>query len=136
MDKQLFDKGMKIRREVLGDAYVDKATANPNPFNDPLQELVATYCWGWTWGREEELSRRDRSLINLAMISVLGRKHELKVHTRGALNNGLSREEIREVLLQVGIYAGIPAAVDSFRIVNEALAEIDAENNNAENPDG
>ncbi len=127
MDKELFDKGMQIRREVLGDAYVDKATANPNPFNDPLQELVATYCWGWTWGREEELSRRDRSLINLAMIAVLGRKHELMVHTRGALNNGLSREEIREVLLQVGIYGGIPAAVDSFRIVNEALAEIDAE---------
>ena len=140
MDKELFDKGMKIRREVLGDAYVDKATANPNPFNDLLQELVATYCWGWTWGREEELSRRDRSLINLAMIAVLGRKHELMVHTRGALNNGLSREEIREVLLQVGIYGGIPAAVDSFRIVNEALAEIDAENdaenNNAENLDG
>ena len=127
MDKDLYDKGMKIRREVLGDAYVDRATANPNPFNAPLQEMVATYCWGWTWGREEELPRRDRSLINLAMIAVLGRENELKIHTRGALNNGLSREEIREVLLQVGVYAGIPAAVDSFRIVNEAFAEIDAE---------
>ena len=125
--RELYDKGMKIRREVLGDAYVDRATANPNAFNEPLQELVATYCWGWNWGREEQLPRRDRSLINLAMIAVLGRAHELKVHTRGALNNGLTREEIREVLLQVGIYAGIPAAVDSFRIVNEALAEIDAE---------
>ncbi|QZH76615.1 MAG: carboxymuconolactone decarboxylase family protein [Erythrobacter sp.] len=127
MDKELYDKGMKIRREVLGDAYVDRATANPNPFNEPLQEMVASHCWGWAWGREEELPRRDRSLINLAMIAVLGRSHELKIHTRGALNNGLSREEIREVLLQVGVYAGIPAAVDSFRIVNEAFAEIDAE---------
>jgi 4-carboxymuconolactone decarboxylase len=126
MDQELYDKGMTIRREVLGDAYVDRALAKSGPFNDPLQELVATYCWGWCWGREE-LPKRDRSLINLAMIAVLNRPHELKVHIRGALNNGLSREEIREVLLQVGIYGGIPAAVDSFRLANEAFAEIDAE---------
>lgn len=124
--ENLFDKGMAIRREVLGDAYVDRALAKSSAFNDPLQELVASYCWGWCWGREE-LPRRDRSLINLAMIAVLGRAHELKAHIRGALNNGLSREEIREVLLQVGIYGGIPAAVDSFRIANEAFAEIDSE---------
>ena len=127
MDQDLYDKGMKIRREVLGDAYVDRALAKSGPFNDPLQELVTTYCWGWCWGREG-LEKRDRSLINLAMIAVLNRPHELKVHVRGALNNGLSREEIREVLLQVGIYGGIPAAVDSFRLANEAFAEIDAEN--------
>ena len=126
MDQELYDKGMKIRREVLGDAYVDRALAKSGPFNDPLQELVTANCWGWVWGREE-LPRRDRSLINLAMIAVLNRPHELKVHVRGALNNGLSREEIREVLLQVGIYGGIPAAVDSFRLANEAFAEIDAE---------
>ena len=126
MDKDLYDKGMKIRREVLGDAYVDRALAKSNAFNDPLQELVATYCWGWNWGREG-LPRRDRSLINLAMIAILNRHNELKAHIRGALNNGLSREEIREVLLQVGIYGGIPAAVDSFRIANEAFAEIDNE---------
>ena len=127
MDKELYDKGMKIRREVLGDAYVDRALAKSGPFNDPLQELVTTYCWGWCWGREG-LEKRDRSLINLAMIAVLNRHNELKAHIRGALNNGLSREEIREVLLQVGIYGGIPAAVDSFRLANEAFAEIDAEN--------
>ena len=127
MDKDLFDKGMKIRREVLGDAYVDRAMARSSSFNDPLQELVASYCWGWAWGREEQLPRRDRSLINLAMISVLNRHNELKVHIRGALNNGLTREEIREVLLQVAIYGGIPAGVDSFRLANEAFAEIDAE---------
>ena len=126
MDQDLYDKGMKIRREVLGDAYVDRALSKSGPFNDPLQELVTTYCWGWCWGREG-LERRDRSLINLAMIAVLNRPHELKVHVRGALNNGLSREEIREVLLQVGIYGGIPAAVDSFRLANEAFAEIDHE---------
>ncbi len=126
MDQDLYDKGMKIRREVLGDAYVDRALSKAGPFNEPLQELVTTYCWGWCWGREG-LERRDRSLINLAMIAVLNRPGELKAHIRGALNNGLSREEIREVLLQVGIYAGIPATVDSHRLANEAFAEIDSE---------
>ena len=126
MDKELFDKGMEIRRSVLGDAYVDKALAKSGPFNEPLQELVTTYCWGWAWGREG-LPKRDRSLINLAMIAVLNRPHELKAHIRGALNNGLSKEEIREVLLQVGIYGGIPATVDSFRLANEVFADIEAE---------
>ena len=124
--QEMFDQGMAIRRKVLGDAYVDAALAKSGPFNEPLQELVTTYCWGWNWGREG-LPLRDRSLINLAMIAVLGRENELKIHIRGALNNGLSKEEIREVLLQVGIYAGIPAAVDSFRIANEAFAAIEAE---------
>jgi len=123
---ELFDEGLTTRREVLGDAYVDRALAKSGPFNDPLQELVTSYCWGWCWGREG-LEKRDRSLINIAMIGVLNRHHELKAHIRGALNNGLSREEIREVLLQVGIYGGIPATVDSFRIANEAFTEIDAE---------
>lgn len=123
---EMFDQGMEIRRKVLGDEYVDKALAKSGPFNEPLQELVTTYCWGWNWGREG-LPLRDRSLINLAMIAVLGRENELKIHIRGALNNGLSKEEIREVLLQVGIYGGIPAAVDSFRIANEAFAQIEAE---------
>lgn len=126
MDQELYDKGMKIRREVLGDQYVDNALSKSGPFNDPLQEMVTSYCWGWVWGREA-LPRRDRSLINLAMIAVLNRHNELKVHVRGALNNGLTREEIREVLLQVGAYGGIPAAVDSFRIANEAFAELDNE---------
>ena len=128
---EMFDQGMAIRRKVLGDAYVDKALAKSGPFNEPLQELVTTYCWGWNWGREG-LPLRDRSLINLAMIAVLGRENELKIHIRGALNNGLSKDEIREVLLQVGIYAGIPAAVDSFRIANEAFAQIEAEAEEAE----
>ncbi len=126
MDKKMFDKGLAIRREVLGDVYVDRALANMNEFNQPLQELVTQYCWGEVWGREG-LSKRDRSLLNLGMISILNRGHELKAHVRGALNNGLRREEIREVLLQVAIYGGVPCAVDSFRLAHEAFAEIDAE---------
>lgn len=126
MDKDMFDKGLGIRRSVLGDAYVDRAIANMNPFNQPLQELVTQYCWGEVWGREG-ISKRDRSMINLAMISILNRPHELKAHLRGALNNGLSKDEIREVLLQVAIYGGVPCAVDSFRIANETFAELDAE---------
>ena len=126
MNKALFDQGMAIRRAVLGDEYVDKAMASADAFNMPMQELTTEYCWGWCWGREG-LPKRDRSLINLAMIAILNRHNELKAHIRGALNNGLSKEEIREVLLQVGIYGGIPATVDSFRIANEAFAEIEAE---------
>ena len=126
MDKKMFDKGMGIRRAVLGDAYVDRAVANMSDFNKPLQELVTQYCWGEVWGREG-LSKRDRSMINLAMIGILNRQHELKAHIRGAINNGLSKDEIAEVLLQVGIYGGIPAAVDSFRTANDAFADLDAE---------
>lgn len=121
-----WEKGLRIRKAVLGDAYVDRALANMTPFNQPLQELVTKYCWGEVWGREG-LSRQERSMINLAMIATLNRPHELKAHVRGAVNNGLSREKIAEVLLQVAIYAGVPAAVDSFRLAGEALAEIDAE---------
>lgn len=126
MDKAMFDKGLGIRRAVLGDVYVDRALANMNEFNKPLQELVTQYCWGEVWGREG-LSRRDRSLLNLGMIGVLNRPHELKAHVRGALNNGLSKDEICEALLQVAIYGGVPAAVDGFRLANETFAEIEKE---------
>src|SRR3546814_286411 len=95
MNKELFDKGMKIRRATLGDAYVDRALGRMNDFNKPMQELVTEYCWGEVWGREG-LSRRDRSMINIAMIAILNRHNELKGHLRGALNNGLTREEIAE----------------------------------------
>jgi len=124
MDKEMYEKGLAIRRAVLGSEYVDKALASADEFGRPLQELVTQYCWGEVWGRTE-LDRRTRSLINLAMIGALNRPHELKVHVRGALRNGASRTEIREVLLQVAIYAGVPAAVDCFRVAREALAEED-----------
>jgi len=123
MDKAMFDKGLKIRREVLGADFVDKALASADDFNMPMQELATTYCWGECWGREG-LDKKTRSMINLAMISALNRPHELKIHVKGAIRNGVSKEEIREVLFQVAIYAGIPAGVDSFRIAKEALAEM------------
>jgi 4-carboxymuconolactone decarboxylase len=125
MDQKTFDKGLEIRRAVLGPEYVDRSLASADEFTRPLQELVTQYCWGEIWGRPE-LERKTRSLINLAMISALNRPHELKLHVRGALRNGLSRVEIREVLLQVAIYCGVPAAIDAFRVAREVFAEEDA----------
>lgn len=121
-----FENGLKVRREVLGDAYVDRAMQNADEFGKPLQELVATYCWGAVWAREG-LDRKTRSMLNLALLTTLNRPNELKVHLKGALRNGCSRDEIREVLLHTAVYAGIPAGVDSFRIARETFAEIDAE---------
>lgn len=123
MNKELFEKGLAIRKSVLGADYVNKSIASADDFNRPLQELATEYCWGWCWGREG-LDKKTRSIINLAMISALNRPHELKMHVKGAIANGLTKEEIREVLLQVAIYCGIPAGVDSFRVAKEALAEI------------
>ena len=125
MDKAMHDKGLKVRREVLGDDYVDNAMKNVDDFNRPLQDLLNEYCWGSVWGREG-LSRKSRSMLNLAMISILNRPHELRAHIRGALRNGLTKAEIAEVFLQVAIYAGVPAAVDSFRIARELFKDMDA----------
>ena len=122
MSKELFEAGLAVRKAVLGAEFVENAIASADDFNRPLQELVTEYCWGAVWGREG-LDKKTRSIINLAMISALNRPHELKMHVKGALRNGLTKEEIREVLLQVGIYCGVPAAVDSFRVAREALNE-------------
>ncbi|MGE2835631.1 carboxymuconolactone decarboxylase family protein [Mycobacterium sp. SMC-4] len=124
MDERTYETGRAIRRAVLGAEYVDKAAAQADDFSAPLQDLVTEYCWGAVWGREG-LTRQTRSMLNLAMLAVLNRPHELRTHLRGALTNGVTREEIREVLLQVGVYAGIPAAVDSFRVAREVFAELD-----------
>ena len=124
MDKQTFEKGLEIRKSVLGAEFVDAAFKSADEFNRPLQDLVTEYCWGAVWGREE-LSKKTRSMLNLAMISCLNRPHELKLHIAGALKNGVTREEIREVFLQVAIYAGVPAAVDSFRSAREVFAPLD-----------
>ena len=124
MDKQTFDRGLEIRKSVLGAEFVENAIKSADDFNRPLQELVTEYCWGAIWGREG-LSRRERSLLNLAMISALNRPHELKVHIGGALTNGVTREEIREVFLQVAIYCGMPAGVDAFRTAREVFAQLD-----------
>jgi 4-carboxymuconolactone decarboxylase len=124
MNKELFEQGLKVRREVVGDAYVDAALKSADDFSMPMQELSTEYCWGYVWTRPG-LALRDRSLINIAMISALNRPHELKLHVKAALNNGVTREEIREVLLQVAIYCGVPAGIDSVRIAREAFAELD-----------
>lgn len=123
---ELFDKGLQVRREVLGADYVDKSLREADDFNREMQELVTQYCWGDVWTRPG-LDRRTRSLLNLAMLTALNRPHELKLHVRGALRNGVTREEIKEVFLQVMIYAGVPACVDSFRIAREVFAEMDGQ---------
>ena len=126
MDPQTYERGRQIRTTVLGADYVQRAAANADDFSQPLQDLVTEYCWGAVWGRDG-LPLKTRSMLNLAMIAVLNRPQELATHIRGALNNGVTRDEIREIFLQVGIYAGIPAAVDSFRVAKTAFAELEAE---------
>jgi len=123
VDRATYEKGLSIRREVLGADYVDKAIALADDFSRPLQELVTQYCWGEIWGRPG-LDRKTRSLINLAMITALNRPHEVKAHIKGALNNGLTKDDIKEVFLQVAIYCGVPAAVDSFRTAQEVFKEM------------
>jgi 4-carboxymuconolactone decarboxylase len=117
----LFDDGLAVRKAVLGAEFVEKAISTADDFNRPLQQLVTEFCWGAVWTREG-LSRKVRSMLNLAMLTALNRPHELKVHVQGAIRNGLTQEEIREVLLQATIYAGVPAGVDAFRVAREALA--------------
>ncbi|HSR77103.1 MAG TPA: carboxymuconolactone decarboxylase family protein [Xanthobacteraceae bacterium] len=124
MDKAIYDKGLAVRRAVLGDEYVNAALKSVDDFNQPLQDMLNEYCWGAVWGREG-LPRKTRSMLNLAMISVLNRPHELRAHIRGALRNGVTRAEISEIFLQVMIYGGAPAAVDSFRTAREVFAELD-----------
>src|SRR5215510_610975 len=119
--KQRYDAGLKTRREVLGAEYVDKAIAAQDEFNRPLQELLNTYCWNDVWNRPG-LPRKTRSMLNLAMLSALNKPHELKLHLNGALHNGLTKQDIQEVFLQVAIYCGVPAAVESFRIARHMWA--------------
>ncbi|WP_205874728.1 carboxymuconolactone decarboxylase family protein [Mycobacterium camsae] len=124
MDSETYQRGRQIRSEVLGKEYVDNAIEQADDFTGPLQDLVTEYCWGAVWGRDG-LTRKTRSMLNLAMTSALNRPHELRTHLKAALTNGVTREEIREVFLQVAIYAGVPAAVDSFRTAGEIFAELD-----------
>lgn len=125
MSEEKLAKGLALRREVLGADYVDRAMAAADEFSRPMQELSTEFCWGHVWSRPG-LTRRERSLLNLGMISALNRPHELKLHVRAALNNGLTREAIREALLQVAVYCGIPAGMDSFRLASEVFSELDA----------
>lgn len=122
MNKERFARGLEVRKQVLGEEYVNNAINRSNDFNQPMQELVTEYCWGEIWTRPG-LDKKTRSMLNLAMLTALNRPHEIKLHVRGALNNGVTKEEIQEVFLQTAIYCGVPAAIDSFRIAQEVFAK-------------
>lgn len=124
MDQKRFEEGLAVRKAVLGAEYVEKSMKSADDFTRPMQELVSEYCWGAVWTRPE-LDRRTRSFLNLAMLTALNRPHEIKLHVLGALNNGLTRVEIREVFLQSAIYCGVPAALDAMRVAKEVFAEAD-----------
>ncbi|MEM7742817.1 MAG: carboxymuconolactone decarboxylase family protein [Pseudomonadota bacterium] len=122
----LWDAGLKTRREVVGDDYVTESLAKMTDLNAPLQDWVTRYAWGDIWNRPG-LARRDRSILNIGMLVALDRPAELKLHLKGALRNGLSRDEIKESLLQAAVYCGAPAALDAFRTAREAFDEFDQE---------
>ena len=123
MASDQYDAGLKERTEVLGPEYVERAVAGADNFNRDFQQLVTEYCWGGTWGRGV-LERKNRSVLNLGMLAALGKSHEFKLHFRGAINNGLTLEELREVLIQIAVYCGIPAGVEAFRNAREVLEDM------------
>ncbi|HKA46421.1 MAG TPA: carboxymuconolactone decarboxylase family protein [Burkholderiales bacterium] len=125
MPTELFEKGLAVRKEVLGAAYVEKSISSADEFALAMQQYATEACWGMIWTRPG-LPRKSRSLVNIAMISALNRPHELKLHIKSAFNNGVTKDEIKEVLLQVACYAGVPAGIDSFRIAREAFAEMES----------
>ena len=125
MDKERFDLGLAKRKEVLGEEYVENAIDKATDFNRAFQELVTEYCWGTCWG-SETLSKRERSILNLGMLAALGRSQEFELHFRGAIKNGLSDEELKDVLTQITIYCGVPAGIESFRIGKRVVEERDA----------
>jgi 4-carboxymuconolactone decarboxylase len=122
-DSALFDKGLPIRREVLGADYVDASIAKADPFMMAFQRATTAWAWGWAWG-DPTLDRKTRSIINLAMLTALNRPHELKLHVRGAINNGVTKAEMSEVFLQTAVYCGAPAAIDGFRTAKEVFKEM------------
>ena len=126
MSKETFDQGLAIRKEVLGAEHVERSLAGADDFSRPYQELITEYCWGAVWGRPG-LSRKTRSLLNLAMLTALGREDEFKLHVRASFRNGVTREEICEVLLQTAIYCGVPAANSAFKQAREVFAQMERE---------
>lgn len=117
-----FERGLRTRNEVVGEAYVQRAFDRAGDFGRDFQELVTEYCWGASWGRTA-LTRRDKSLLNLAIIGTLGRSDEFRLHVGGALRNGVTEEELQDALIHLAVYAGIPAGVEAFRIAGEVLTE-------------
>lgn len=126
MSDSQFEAGLKMRKAVLGEDYVERAMTGLDDFNREFQEKIVTdYTWGFIWG-DDTLDRKTRSILNLGMLAALGRSEEFELHFRGALTNGLSRDELKAVLHQIAMYCGVPAGVTSFRIARKVLAEIDA----------
>jgi 4-carboxymuconolactone decarboxylase len=121
--EESYEQGLKVRREVLGAEHVDRSLGSVSEFSRPIQELVTEYCWGGVWS-SDDLERKTRSLLNLAMLTALNRSHELGVHVRGAVNNGASEKEIQATLMQTAIYVGVPAALESFRVAERVLKEL------------
>ncbi len=124
MDTERFESGLAARKSVLGEDYVNKALEGADDFNRDFQEMVTEYCWGTCWG-DDTLDKRQRSLLNLGMIAALNRMHEWELHFRGAIANGLTRDELKAILTQIAVYCGIPTGVECFRIARRVLAEID-----------
>jgi 4-carboxymuconolactone decarboxylase len=124
--RETYERGLAMRRTVLGDAHVQRSVDNVTDFARSIQDLVTEYCWGVVWSGEG-LDRRTRSLLNLVMLTALNRSHELAVHVRGALRNGVTVGEIQEALIQSAVYVGVPAALESFRIAERALADFESE---------
>lgn len=122
MSKELYETGLRVRKEVLGDEYVDKALNAADDFNSEFQSIVTEYCWGGVWG-QKVLDKKQRSLNNLCILAALNRPHEFKIHFRGALTNGCTLDEIKETLHQIAVYCGVPAGVEAFRLGREVLEE-------------
>jgi 4-carboxymuconolactone decarboxylase len=126
MDQEMHARGLKNRKEVLGEAHVERSFATADDFSRPYQDLITEYCWGAVWDRPG-LSRKTRSLLNVAMLTALNREEEFRLHVRAAFRNGVTRDEIREVLLQTAIYCGVPAANSAFKQAREVFAAMDKE---------
>ena len=126
MDKERFDKGLAQRKAVLGEAYVEKSLANASPFAQDFQEILTEYCWGAVWG-DETLDKKTRSIINVSMLAALNRMHEWELHFKGAITNGVTREELKAVINQIAIYCGVPVGVECHRIAKKVFAELDGE---------
>jgi 4-carboxymuconolactone decarboxylase len=122
MDQETYDRGLSMRRKVLGEEYVDRALKSADDFNRDFQRIVTQYCWGEAWG-DKTLTPRERSILNLGMIAALGKMEEFQTHVRGAVRNGLTANEIRAVLTQIAVYCGIPVGVDCFRLAKTVLSE-------------
>jgi 4-carboxymuconolactone decarboxylase len=126
----LFQKGLRVRQEVLGEEYVNKSLSSADDFTADFQKLVTEWCWGELWNRPG-LDRRTRSIINVAMLTALNRPNEIRLHVRGALNNGVTADEIKEIILQAAVYCGVPAALDTLKIASEVLRDYPHKTNGA-----